>query len=475
MSDDSQQRTNHVSAAKQYIEEHYKRLHSRREDRQKRRQQLQEALEQSEVTEEVAKLAMETLTQKESEFMRVYRKKLSLKDFELIRCIGRGAFGEVHVAKELETGRICALKILRKKDMLKRHQISHVRAERDILAKGSTADSDETWITELYYSFQDPSSLYLVMEYAPGGDLMTLLMKKDTLSEATVRFYMAEIIMAVQHVHELGYIHRDLKPDNVLFTADGHIRLSDFGLASPGVVTDPFTGMYEDNGPTPDGPVMSQQQHIRTWRHKRRLRAFSAVGTPDYVSPEVLQRLPEGYGQESDWWSVGVIMYECLVGYAPFYAENARDTCTKIVRWREYLHFPREVHISSEARSLICTFLRDARTRLGRRGIDEIKAHPFFAGIDWDSLQQQVPPFVPELSDELDTRYFDVQDAREDTPTHGAPGDTALWRKNHTDLPFIGYTFKRHETDEIVQQFSPRGKKKENAARTSLSTIFNAE
>ncbi len=476
---DSARHANHVSAAKQYIEEHYKRLHAMRAARTERRKQLMDALHESGVSEDERTALIEEHNAKESATMRVYRKKLTLADYNLIQCIGRGAFGEVHLAKEIESGRICALKILRKTDMLQRSQIAHVRAERDVLAKstgGGGSHSSCPWITQLYSSFQDACQLYLVMEYLPGGDLMSLLMKRETLDDDTVKRVLAEVIVAVDAVHQLGYLHRDLKPDNVLFTAEGHVKLTDFGLASPGVVVDPFTGMYERQSGKEADPVdsgLSQRQHIQSWRTKRRLRAFSAVGTPDYVSPEVLQRLPEGYGMEADWWSVGVILYECLVGYAPFYADTARDTCTKIVRWREYLHFPTDAGISPDARSLICAFLCDAPHRLGRGGLAEVQAHPFFKGVDWDELLSATPPFVPELTNEMDTRHFDVFDEPSEMETEAAAAMTSpdRWKKTHKDMPFVGYTFKRSEANDVVEKLSPRGRPKTRG----LAGMFNEQ
>lgn len=156
----------------------------------------------------------------------IYRRThVSAKDFEPLKIIGRGAFGEVRVCKDKLTGEVVAVKKMKKQEMLSKNQIAHVRAERDILAM-----SDLPWIVQLKYSFQDDRFLYLVMEYLPGGDLMTLLMKKDILSEDDSKFYIAELIIAVDAIHKMNFIHRDLKPDNILIDNEGHLKLSDFGL-----------------------------------------------------------------------------------------------------------------------------------------------------------------------------------------------------------------------------------------------------
>jgi serine/threonine kinase 38 len=153
------------------------------------------------------------------------RRKQTIFDFEPVKIIGKGAFGEVRVVREKHSGNVYALKKLSKNEMIYKNQVGHVKSERDLMAKAVNP-----WIVELHYSFQDESYLYLVMDYLPGGDLMTLLMRKDILSEAEARFYAAEIVLAIESVHKLNYIHRDIKPDNVLIGLDGHIKLSDFGL-----------------------------------------------------------------------------------------------------------------------------------------------------------------------------------------------------------------------------------------------------
>merc|ERR1719175_319332 len=215
---------------------------------------------------------------RETEFLRLKRSKLGAADFEAIKVIGKGAFGEVRLVQKVDTGHIYAMKVLRKSDMVEKEQVAHVRAERDILV-----EADHQWVVKMFYSFQDPASLYLVMEFLPGGDMMTLLMKKDTLSEEATQFYMAETALAIDSIHKLGFIHRDIKPDNLLRDARGHVKLSDFGLCT-GLKKSHRTDFYRDlsqvKPPDFNSPVDSKRK-AESWKSKRRALAYSTVGTPD--------------------------------------------------------------------------------------------------------------------------------------------------------------------------------------------------
>lgn len=216
------------------------------------------------------------------------------------------------------------------------------------------------------------------MEYLPGGDLMGLLMKEDIFPEMATKFYVAELVQAVASVHALGYIHRDLKPDNVLLDWNGHIKLTDLGLCKK--VDAP--GMHGRGSPQISESVsihsstaqeINQSQQVSNSpahvaskpTHRERHLAYSTVGTPDYIAPEVL--LQHGYGKSCDWWSLGVIMYECLVGYTPFYADEPVVTCRKILRWEQYLEIPSEVQnkVSPECLSFLHSLLTGPNRRLG--------------------------------------------------------------------------------------------------------------
>lgn len=306
-----------------------------------------------------------SLGRRESGFLRLRRTRLGLDDFRTVKVIGKGAFGEVRLVQKVDTGKIYAMKTLRKSEMFKKDQLAHVRAERDVLA-----ESNSPWVVQLFYSFQDSAYLYLLMEFLPGGDLMTMLIKYDTFSEDVTRFYMAECVLALEGIHKLGFIHRDIKPDNILIDSKGHIKLSDFGL-STGFQKQHDSAYYKrlfegatsgaNNHPQQAGRnsvavnsinlTLSSKDAIATWKANRRKLAYSTVGTPDYIAPEIF--VQQGYGHECDWWSLGAIMFECLCGYPPFCSENAHDTYKKILAWRETLQFPDDIHLSPEAEDMI--------------------------------------------------------------------------------------------------------------------------
>lgn len=370
--------------AKVHLENYYSNLISQHVERVKRQEQLEVSMREEGLTE--AQKAEKRLqrAQKETEFLRLKRSRLGVEDFEPLKVIGRGAFGEVRLVQKRDTGHVYAMKILRKADMLEKEQVAHVRAERDILV-----EADHQWVVKMYYSFQDVINLYLIMEFLPGGDMMTLLMKKDTLSEESTQFYIAETALAIDSIHKLGFIHRDIKPDNLLLDAKGHIKLSDFGLCT-GLKKSHRTEFYRDLSQAKPSDFssnpMDSKRRAESWKKNRRQLAYSTVGTPDYIAPEVFGQI--GYTSSCDWWSLGVIMYEMLIGYPPFCSETPHETYRKVINWRETLTFPPEIPISNEAKELIQSFCCEGDRRIGcHDGINEIKAHPFFRGVDWDHIR----------------------------------------------------------------------------------------
>ncbi|XP_042478355.1 serine/threonine-protein kinase 38-like isoform X2 [Macadamia integrifolia] len=415
--------------------------------------------------------------------MRLQRHKMGVDDFELLTIIGRGAFGEVRLCREKATGHVYAMKKLKKSEMLRRGQVEHVKAERNLLA-----EVDSAFIVKLYCSFQDEEFLYLVMEYLPGGDMMTLLMRKDTLTEDEARFYVAETVLAIESIHKHNYIHRDIKPDNLLLDRNGHMKLSDFGLCKP-LDCSSFPNLIEnDSGmgrnlktatendrysSAPPAPRRTQQEQLLHWQKNRRMLAYSTVGTPDYIAPEVL--LKKGYGMECDWWSLGAIMYEMLVGYPPFYSEEPMSTCRKIVNWRTHLKFPEEAKLSAEAKDLVCKLLCNVEQRLGTKGAHEIKAHPWFKGIPWDRLYQMEAAFKPEVKDELDTQNFEKFE--ESGPAMKISSKSGPWRKmlSSKDVNFVGYTYKNFEivNDDNMPGLVDLKKKTNKPKRPSIKSLFD--
>ncbi|KAL2234495.1 UNVERIFIED_CONTAM: putative serine/threonine protein kinase IREH1 [Sesamum indicum] len=305
----------------------------------------------STVIDEDAPLEDDVLRSLRSSPVHSSKDRTSIDDFEIIKPISRGAFGRVFLAKKRTTGDLFAIKVLKKADMIRKNAVESILAERDILISVRNP-----FVVRFFYSFTCRENLYLVMEYLNGGDLYSLLRNLGCLDEDVARVYIAEVVLALEYLHSLRVVHRDLKPDNLLIAHDGHIKLTDFGLSKVGLInsTDDLSGpavsgtslMEEDE------PPISAPKHQQERRKKQ-----SAVGTPDYLAPEIL--LGTGHGFTADWWSVGVILFELIVGIPPFNAEHP-----------------------------------------------QVKQHPFFRDINWDTLARQKAAFVPASEGAMDTSYF---------------------------------------------------------------------
>ena len=393
------------------------------------------------IPEDQASKIKQEILHKEGENLRKKRQKITIFDFIPIKIIGKGAFGEVRICKYIPTGDIVAIKKMKKEEMHKKNQVLHVRAERDVLS-----EAKNQWIVELKFSFQDQKFLYLGMEYLPGGDLMTLLMARDILPEEDAKFYAAEMVLAIESVHEMGCIHRDLKPDNVLIGKDGHIKLSDFGLSKKlDVFLDKNNKFIsnQDNKIFNNNTNLSYAEQFRIFKNmkskKRREKAFSTVGTPDYIAPEVFKQ--KGYGQEIDWWSLGVIMFEMMIGYPPFYSDSSTETCKKILNWESNLEIRSEANISKEAVDILKRLINDPEKRLGRNGAEEVKQHPFFKNVDWKHVKEtMIPPFIPELKNIFDTKYFDEYEETE--PFYPINKDKSN-KYQKKDMCFVDFTYNR--------------------------------
>ena len=395
------------------------------------------------IPEDQASKIKEEILHKEGENLRKKRQKISIFDFIPIKIIGKGAFGEVRICRYIPTDDIVAIKKMKKEEMHKKNQVLHVRAERDVLS-----EAKNQWIVELKFSFQDQNYLYLGMEYLPGGDLMTLLMARDILPEEDAKFYAAEMVLAIESVHDMGCIHRDLKPDNVVIGKDGHIKLSDFGLSKK---LDAFLDknnkfiFNQDNKNLKNNNTnLSYAEQFRIFKNmkskKRREKAFSTVGTPDYIAPEVFKQ--KGYGQEIDWWSLGIIMFEMMIGYPPFYSDSPSETCKKILDWENHLEIRQEANISKEAVDILKRLINNPEKRLGRNGAEEIKQHPFFKNVDWKHIKEtMIPPFIPELKGLYDTKYFDEYEEVE--PFYPINNNESNNKYQKKDMCFVDFTYNR--------------------------------
>lgn len=551
-----------TATAKIFFETHFNTVLSGVRPRSIRRRELEEKLRTLNLSPEIHRRARKVWLKQETEHLRQERvlitrtnttksaKKISIAGYEVVKVLGKGSFGVVRLVKEkrrtstdhedvlptrlstLGTSRqpsrtdlaaaalkatakdalgplanrkkrrakarkeVYAMKVIRKSEMVRNSQEGHLRAERDFLV----AAAGSRWIVPLITAFQDSHNLYLVMEYCIGGDFLGLLIRRNVLNEEVTRWYIAEMVLCIEEAHRMQWIHRDVKPDNFLIAADGHLKISDFGLAFDGEWSHnqgyfnhqrqslvdklgiDLVGDKQDVEEAEQLAVSAKVGHIidrangrRTekrspgssveppdgeaildWRnreHKRKL-ARSVVGTSQYMAPEVIRG--DMYDGRCDWWSVGIIMYECLYGHTPFACDNRQDTKLNILKHKSTLSFPQttgkhNLPATFEALDLMMQLLQEKEVRLCSRkyanndftrkmvagfhirhfatdkthkdfsghfvypdDADDLKRHAFFDGIDWENLHVTKPPFVPRVKSWEDTKYFDEESAVSD-------------------------------------------------------------
>eukprot|EP00943_MAST-04B_sp_MAST-4B-sp1_P007934 g7934.t1 len=313
--------------------------------------------------------------------------RVTLDDFHLIKVIGKGSFAKVVLVRQKKTEKLYAMKILKKDHIVKRKQVEHTNTERAVLRF-----TRHPFIVQLHYAFQTSDRLFFVLDYCSGGELFFHLGKAGEFRESVARYYTAELVLALSHLHSKGVIYRDLKPENVLLDADGHVKIADFGLSK--VLND---------------KLLKKGQQIQRVVDIEQAQTFSFCGTPEYLAPEILTR--SGHGASVDWWSLGMLLYEMLTGLPPWYTKDRRELFRRIQS--APLVFPS--HVSSRATSIIRGFLeRNVKKRLGSKkqnGVEGIKNHEFFDGLDWDRLFQRKvrTPFAPKRSQlgEADVSNFD--------------------------------------------------------------------
>ncbi|KAJ3027490.1 serine/threonine protein kinase, AGC, partial [Rhizophlyctis rosea] len=322
------------------------------------------------------------------------------------RLIGKGDVGKVYLVEKKSNGRLYAMKVLSKQEMIKRNKIKRVLAEQEILAT-----SNHPFIVTLYHSFQSEDYLYFIMEYCCGGEFFRALQTRPgkCLVEKDARFYAAEVICAIEYLHLMGFIYRDLKPENILLHQTGHIMLTDFDLSKPsdqaGAPAIVKSGFSSDMGLLQNLQFqLGSATAIDTRSCTANIRTNSFVGTEEYIAPEVIKGC--GHTSAVDWWTLGILLYEMLYSTTPFKGFNRNSTFSNILH--NDVTFPDKPEVSSVCKNLIKKLLnKDEDKRLGSRaGASDVKSHPFFRGINWALLRHCEPPIIPVVRDAKDTSNF---------------------------------------------------------------------
>ncbi|KAF8525089.1 AGC/NDR protein kinase [Hysterangium stoloniferum] len=397
---------------------------------------------------------LKSYTGRERVVLRRRRTKLKVDQFHIIAQVGQGGYGEVFLARKQESGEVCALKKMRKRTLFKMDEIRHVLVERDILTATKTP-----WLVSLLYAFQDREHVYLAMEYVPGGDFRTLLNNSGVLKEEYARFYITEMFAGVNELHQLGYIHRDLKPENFLVDGTGHVKLIDFGLATGALNPKRIESLKIKLDKVKDSAIvhrstMERRSLYRSIRQADPRYADSIVGSPDYMAPEVLRGKP--YTYSVDYWSLGCILFEFLAGFPPFSGGTPEETWTNLKNWTKVLRRPEYdapedllFNLTDVAWNAITSLISHSSTRY--TSMPQLKAHPFFATVSWDSLRSRDAPFVPALDSEIDTGYYDDFTSLEDMAKYAQVQEKQrnVERIQEKDDPvgrgvWVGFTFGKN-------------------------------
>ncbi|KAF9073973.1 kinase-like protein [Rhodocollybia butyracea] len=397
---------------------------------------------------------------RERVLLRKRRTKLRVDQFHIIAQVGQGGYGEVFLARKQETGEVCALKKMQKRTLHKMDEIRHVLIERDILTATKTP-----WLVRLLYAFQDPQHVYLAMEYVPGGDFRTLLNNSGVLKEEHARFYISEMFAAVNELHKLGYIHRDLKPENFLVDGTGHVKLTDFGLATGALNPKRIESLKVKLDKVKDNQVvhrstLERRSIYRSIRNEDPRYADSIVGSPDYMAPEVLRGKP--YSYSVDYWSLGCIFFEFLAGFPPFSGSTPEETWTNLKNWTTVLRRPEYdkpedliFNLTDVAWDAVTRLIAHASSRYAT--LSQVTSHPFFSEphcnppLNWDDLRSTRAPFVPALDSEIDTGYYDDFTSLEDMAKYAEVREKQknVEKVREKEEPFgrgvwVGFTFGRN-------------------------------
>ena len=337
----------------------------------------------------------------------------TLEDFKHLKVLGKGSFGKVILVKNEKNDKLYAMKILEKKIIVKRNQVAHTQTERALLEK-----LKHPFIVRLNYAFQDSKKLYFLTEFLQGGELFFHLRRNSGYKEKAVRFYMSQILLALEYMHNNNYIYRDLKPENILIDKEGNIKLTDFGLSK----------------------ILPEEEKT----------TYTMCGTAEYLAPEIL--FGKGYDKTCDWFSFGVVLFEMFCGYHPFKSKGHRID-PQIYLKKTYI--PDKV--GKTATDLIeKLFVSNPKRRLGHNSADEVKNHPFFKGVDFDKVlrKEYKPPFIPKLKDDTDLRYFDdsFTQLRVDSEKPEEKKDVETEKDEKDEYKFEGFSYQQKDETLMVDE-----------------------